>query len=58
MFAKLAKCRAVHDEEGQDLVEYALLVGFVALASIGVVTSLSTDLGLLWTAIAARLASS
>jgi Flp pilus assembly pilin Flp len=46
-----------HNEEGQDLVEYALLLGFVALASVVLLTTLSGDIGTLWSSIAVRLAS-
>jgi pilus assembly protein Flp/PilA len=49
--------RVLHDEEGQDLVEYALLVAFIALASVAALSTLSDDIAALWTAIAARLAS-
>jgi pilus assembly protein Flp/PilA len=40
----------IHDEEGQDLVEYALLLGFVALAITGLLTTLGTDIGAFYTA--------
>ena len=30
----------VNDEEGQDLVEYALLLGFIAIVCVAAVTSL------------------
>ena len=30
----------VHDDGGQDLIEYALLAGFVSLLVVGVVTNL------------------
>ena len=40
----------IHDEEGQDLVEYALLLGFVALAITGLLTTLGTDIGSFYTA--------
>lgn len=57
MFQKLLSSRAFDSEEGQDLVEYALLLGFVALASVAVLTTLSNNIGVFWTAIANRLAS-
>ena len=32
------------DEQGQDLVEYALLISFVAIAGVAILTSLGTDI--------------
>ena len=57
VFQKLFSARALDGEEGQDLVEYALLLGFIALASVGVLVRLSNNIGVFWTAIANRLAS-
>ena len=34
--------RFVRDDQGQDLVEYALLLGLVTVAAVTVVTSLGT----------------
>jgi Flp pilus assembly pilin Flp len=34
--------RFVREEEGQDLVEYALLVGFIGLVAVAGVTALGT----------------
>jgi pilus assembly protein Flp/PilA len=36
--------RFVREEEGQDLIEYALLAGFISLAAVGSVTSVGTAL--------------
>ena len=33
----------INDEEGQDLVEYALLLAFVAVAATAVLTTLATN---------------
>lgn len=38
------------EESGQDLIEYSLLLAFVALASGAILTSLGTDLVAIWTA--------
>jgi pilus assembly protein Flp/PilA len=35
----------INDEEGQDLVEYALLLGFVALAAVAVLGTIGTNIG-------------
>ena len=37
------------DDEGQDLVEYALLTAFLGLCALGAVASLRTALGLSYT---------
>jgi len=34
----------VRDEQGQDLIEYALLAGFISLAVVAVVTNIGTSL--------------
>jgi len=34
----------VRDEQGQDLIEYALLAGFISLAVVTVVTQVGTSL--------------
>jgi pilus assembly protein Flp/PilA len=34
----------INDEEGQDLVEYALLLALVAVMAVGVLTTLSTTI--------------
>jgi Flp pilus assembly pilin Flp len=43
------------DDDGQDVVEYALLLGFIALVAVGKMTSAGTDINALWTAINAKL---
>jgi Flp pilus assembly pilin Flp len=43
-----ALLRFVHEEEGQDLVEYTLLMGFVALASAGIFVTAGGDLTNIW----------
>ena len=37
------------EEQGQDLIEYSLLLGFVALFSTGIYTSLSGNISTIWT---------
>lgn len=34
----------INDEEGQDLVEYALLLGFVAMAAAGILLTIGGDI--------------
>jgi pilus assembly protein Flp/PilA len=36
--------RFVRDEQGQDLIEYALLAGFISLVVVGAVTVVGTAL--------------
>jgi Flp pilus assembly pilin Flp len=43
------------DERGQDLAEYAMLIGFIALVVIGVVMLLGNGLSLLLGAIASEV---
>jgi pilus assembly protein Flp/PilA len=37
------------DEQGQDLVEYALVLGFMALACVAIITTAGTKVTALWT---------
>jgi Flp pilus assembly pilin Flp len=36
------------EEEGQDLIEYALLLGFITLAVVGALTAIQGNLNTLW----------
>jgi Flp pilus assembly pilin Flp len=47
----------IHGGEGQDLVEYALLLGFVALAISGLLFSLGGDIGSVYTATDGKIKS-
>jgi pilus assembly protein Flp/PilA len=40
--------RFVRDEQGQDLIEYALLAGFISLAVVTAVTNVGTSLNSLY----------
>jgi pilus assembly protein Flp/PilA len=46
----------VQDSEGQDLLEYALLVGLIALVCVVAVTSAGTSVNTIFTNISAALA--
>jgi len=37
--------RFMHDESGQDLIEYALVAGLIALGAVAAMTSLSGKIG-------------
>lgn len=43
------------DESGQDLVEYALILGFIALGAVGSLTAASTKINAVWTAVDTKL---
>ena len=45
----------VRHEEGQDLLEYALLVALIALVAVGAVTAAGTSVGTIFTSIAGSL---
>ena len=45
------------NEEGQDLLEYALLVALIALIAIGAVTAAGNSVSAIFTAIAGSLAA-
>jgi Flp pilus assembly pilin Flp len=36
------------EEDGQDLVEYSLLLAFIALAATAFLTKVQTDIGSIW----------
>jgi len=45
---KMLIAQFVRDEQGQDLIEYALLAGFISLAVVAVVTNVGTSLNSLY----------
>ena len=45
------------EEDGQDLVEYSLLLAFIALAAVVVLQSTSSSLNKLWNTISATLSN-
>jgi pilus assembly protein Flp/PilA len=45
------------DEEGQDLIEYALLVALISLVAVGAIGAAGTAVNGIFTDIAAKLAS-
>jgi Flp pilus assembly pilin Flp len=47
----------VKDEQGQDLIEYTLLLAFVALASAALFTSAGASVSTIWTHASTNLAS-
>ena len=49
--------RFTHEDDGQDLIEYALLAGFIALASVAMITNIGTGLTTVYTAINTQIQS-
>ena len=47
----------LQDEGGQDLVEYSLLLGFIALAGAAALVSMGQITGGIWTTANSRLAA-
>lgn len=47
----------MHNEEGQDLVEYALLIALVALVAIASVTTLGSNVNTIFSKIGSSLAT-
>jgi pilus assembly protein Flp/PilA len=45
------------DDQGQDLIVYALLAGFVSLATVAAVTSVGTSLNTVYGSIATKAAA-
>lgn len=43
------------DEEGQDLVEYALLLGLIAISSVAAIVLAGGQINALWTAVTTAL---
>ena len=49
--------RLVREDEGQDLIEYALLAGFIALASVAMITAIGTGVNSVYTATNTQVAA-
>lgn len=47
--------RFIHEDDGQNLVEYALLAGLVALVAITAIEDIGTEIDRVYTAIAGKL---
>jgi len=45
------------EEDGQDMVEYALLLAFVALAAVAVLTNVKTSINSIWGSVNTNLAN-
>ena len=40
--------RLLHETDGQDLIEYALLAGFISLAAVLAITNVGGGIGRVW----------
>ncbi len=46
--------RFVREEEGQDLIEYALLAGLIIVVAVAVLTGIGTDVNTIFTHVQAK----
>jgi Flp pilus assembly pilin Flp len=49
--------RFIKEEDGQDLIEYTLLMAFIALASAAVFVNAGTSVNQIWTRASTQLSS-
>ncbi len=49
-------CRLVHDDEGQDLIEYALLAGFISLVAVVAITNVGSGVNTVYGNVNAQIA--
>jgi pilus assembly protein Flp/PilA len=47
--------RFITDDQGADLIEYALLVGLITLAAVGSLSTIGTKIGTMWSTIATKI---
>ena len=47
--------RLINDEQGQGLVEYALIVGLIALICVGAITLAGTSVSNIWNTLQTKL---
>ena len=45
------------EEEGQDMVEYALLLAFVALAAVSLLSGVKSSISSIWSTVSTNLAT-
>ena len=49
--------RFVRDDEGQDLIEYALLAGFISLVAVVAITSVGTGVNTVYANVESQVAA-
>ncbi len=47
--------RFIRGEEGQDLIEYALLAGFISLVAVAAITTTGTSLNTLYNTVSGKV---
>jgi Flp pilus assembly pilin Flp len=47
----------LYEEDGQDMVEYALLLGFIGLGAVGLLSGIATQLSGVWSTVNSTLTS-
>ena len=53
----LLKLKVLKDTRGQDLIEYALMAGFVAVAAGAIMTGVATSISTIFSKVASVMAS-
>jgi Flp pilus assembly pilin Flp len=53
----LPEKRAISDDSGQDMVEYALIMGLISIVAIAALTATGTVIQEYWDSLAASIAS-
>jgi Flp pilus assembly pilin Flp len=46
-----------NEDDGQDMVEYSLLLAFIALAAVGLLTTIKNSITTIWTSISTTLST-
>ena len=54
---KLAAAALIHDESGQDLIEYALVAGLIGLGAVVAMQGLATKVGTAFNSVGSTLTS-
>ena len=53
----LLKLRILRDTKGQDLIEYALMAGFVAVAAGAIMPTVSTNISVIFSKVSSSMAN-
>ena len=49
--------RVVSEEEGQDMVEYALILGLISIIAVGAVTATGTSIQTIWNKVSSAVST-
>ena len=49
--------RFLREQDGQDLIEYTMLMGFVALAAAAIFPTVAANINLIWTVVSEHLSN-